>query len=179
MRATRVDALSLREMKNFVARRPVYTVLGTEKYERLTGSPRATGISRWRTLCAIIADRDRWVDWRRGRLSPHLECKDQETGLAILILLAKASISASFSDHRYEKLRSLCGYWSVPRVPRCGAWCPRLGEHRRRFASSLVRQESGRAFQIQEYRRQTGENHFGPSFVRMHDGGPGQGRGRA
>ena len=38
MRATRVDALSLGEMKNFVARRPVYTVLGTEKYERLTGA---------------------------------------------------------------------------------------------------------------------------------------------
>ena len=37
MRATRVDALSLGEMKNFVARRPAYTVLGTEKYERLTG----------------------------------------------------------------------------------------------------------------------------------------------
>ncbi len=37
MRATTVDALSLAEMKNFVARRPVYTVLATEKYERLTG----------------------------------------------------------------------------------------------------------------------------------------------
>ncbi len=38
MRATQVDALSLGEMKNFVARRPVYTVLATEKYERLMGS---------------------------------------------------------------------------------------------------------------------------------------------
>jgi dTDP-4-dehydrorhamnose reductase len=37
MRATTVGALSLAEMKNFVARRPVYTVLATEKYERLTG----------------------------------------------------------------------------------------------------------------------------------------------
>jgi len=37
MRATTVNALSLGEMKNFVAHRPVYTVLGTEKYERLTG----------------------------------------------------------------------------------------------------------------------------------------------
>jgi dTDP-4-dehydrorhamnose reductase len=37
MRATTVDAVSLGEMKNFVARRPVYTVLATEKCERLTG----------------------------------------------------------------------------------------------------------------------------------------------
>ena len=37
MRATTVDALSLGEMKNFVAARPVYTVLGTEKCEFLTG----------------------------------------------------------------------------------------------------------------------------------------------
>jgi dTDP-4-dehydrorhamnose reductase len=37
MQATTVNALSLGEMKNFVARRPVYTVLATEKYERLTG----------------------------------------------------------------------------------------------------------------------------------------------
>jgi len=41
MRAKSVGALSLGEMKNFVARRPVYTVLATEKYKRLTGaSPR-------------------------------------------------------------------------------------------------------------------------------------------
>ena len=33
-----VEALSLGEMKNFVARRPVHTVLATEKYERLTGT---------------------------------------------------------------------------------------------------------------------------------------------
>jgi dTDP-4-dehydrorhamnose reductase len=37
MRATKVGALSLVDMKNFVARRPVYTVLATEKYERLVG----------------------------------------------------------------------------------------------------------------------------------------------
>ena len=37
MQAKTVGAVSLGEMKNFVARRPVYTVLGTEKYERLTG----------------------------------------------------------------------------------------------------------------------------------------------
>ena len=30
--------VSLGEMKNFIARRPVYSVLGTEKYERLTGN---------------------------------------------------------------------------------------------------------------------------------------------
>ncbi len=36
MAATRVGASSLGEMKNFVARRPVYTVLGTERYQRLT-----------------------------------------------------------------------------------------------------------------------------------------------
>ncbi|MBA3833072.1 MAG: dTDP-4-dehydrorhamnose reductase [Chthoniobacterales bacterium] len=38
MQATTIGASSLGEMKNFVARRPVYTVLGTEKYERLTGN---------------------------------------------------------------------------------------------------------------------------------------------
>ena len=38
MQARTVGASSLGEMKNFVARRPVYTVLGTEKYERLTGT---------------------------------------------------------------------------------------------------------------------------------------------
>jgi dTDP-4-dehydrorhamnose reductase len=37
MRATTVGALSLADMKNFVARRPVYTVLATEKCERLIG----------------------------------------------------------------------------------------------------------------------------------------------
>ncbi len=38
MEAKSVGATSLGQMKNFVARRPVYTVLGTEKYERLTGN---------------------------------------------------------------------------------------------------------------------------------------------
>jgi len=41
LKATRVDPVTLSEMTNFVARRPIYTVLGTEKYERLAGkSPR-------------------------------------------------------------------------------------------------------------------------------------------
>ncbi len=38
MKATKVGALSLGEMKMFVARRPVHTVLSTDKYERLTGT---------------------------------------------------------------------------------------------------------------------------------------------
>ncbi len=38
MAATTVGASSLGEMKNFVARRPVYTVLATERYEELTGA---------------------------------------------------------------------------------------------------------------------------------------------
>jgi dTDP-4-dehydrorhamnose reductase len=38
MKAKSIGALSLGEMKNFIARRPVYSVLGTEKYERLTGN---------------------------------------------------------------------------------------------------------------------------------------------
>lgn len=37
MKTRKVAATSLGEMKNFVARRPVYTVLATEKYKRLTG----------------------------------------------------------------------------------------------------------------------------------------------
>ena len=36
MRASTVGASSLGEMTNFVAARPVYTVLGTEKLARLT-----------------------------------------------------------------------------------------------------------------------------------------------
>ena len=48
MRAREVAALSLGEMKNFVARRPVHTVLATGKYEQLTGrTPRA-----WREAVA-------------------------------------------------------------------------------------------------------------------------------
>jgi hypothetical protein len=38
MQAKTVGPLSLGEMKNFIARRPPYTVLATEKYERLRGS---------------------------------------------------------------------------------------------------------------------------------------------
>jgi dTDP-4-dehydrorhamnose reductase len=37
MRAKTVGAATLGEMKNFVACRPVHTVLGTEKYERIVG----------------------------------------------------------------------------------------------------------------------------------------------
>jgi dTDP-4-dehydrorhamnose reductase len=37
MKARTVGAVSLCEMKNFIARRPLYTVLGTDRYERLTG----------------------------------------------------------------------------------------------------------------------------------------------
>ena len=41
MKAVTVDPVTLNQMTNFVAKRPVYTVLGTEKYARLTGkSPR-------------------------------------------------------------------------------------------------------------------------------------------
>jgi dTDP-4-dehydrorhamnose reductase len=41
MKATKVEPVSLAQMSNFIARRPVYTVLGTAKYQRLTGrSPR-------------------------------------------------------------------------------------------------------------------------------------------
>jgi dTDP-4-dehydrorhamnose reductase len=38
LKATQVTALSLADMKNFVARRPPFTVLSTEKFTRLTGS---------------------------------------------------------------------------------------------------------------------------------------------
>jgi len=37
MQARKVGAVSLSDMTNFVARRPVYTVLGTEKYARFAG----------------------------------------------------------------------------------------------------------------------------------------------
>ena len=37
LRARTVRAISLADMKNFVARRPVHTVMATERYERLTG----------------------------------------------------------------------------------------------------------------------------------------------
>ena len=42
LRARQVDAISLADMKNFVARRPVHTVMATTKYEQLTGrAPRS------------------------------------------------------------------------------------------------------------------------------------------
>lgn len=48
LRAREVGAILLRDMKNFVAQRPIYTVLGTEKFERLTGqAPR-----NWRDAVA-------------------------------------------------------------------------------------------------------------------------------
>jgi dTDP-4-dehydrorhamnose reductase len=41
LQARTVGALSLNEMKNFIAKRPIYSVLSTTKYQRLTGkSPR-------------------------------------------------------------------------------------------------------------------------------------------
>jgi dTDP-4-dehydrorhamnose reductase len=48
LKASTVGALKLREMKNWVARRPVYSVLSTAKYTELTGrAPRA-----WRDAVA-------------------------------------------------------------------------------------------------------------------------------
>jgi dTDP-4-dehydrorhamnose reductase len=38
LRAREVGAITLADMKNFIARRPVYSVLDTAKYERLTGT---------------------------------------------------------------------------------------------------------------------------------------------
>jgi dTDP-4-dehydrorhamnose reductase len=37
MKATQVGAASLADMKNFIAKRPVYSVLSSEKYRRVTG----------------------------------------------------------------------------------------------------------------------------------------------
>ena len=39
LRAHKIGAITLAEMKNFIARRPVHSVLGTAKYERITGQP--------------------------------------------------------------------------------------------------------------------------------------------
>ena len=48
LKATTIDALKLTDMKNWIARRPVYSVLSTAKYSALTGaSPRA-----WRDAVA-------------------------------------------------------------------------------------------------------------------------------
>ena len=53
MKATRIDASSLAEMKSFIAKRPVYSVLSSAKYERLTGrTPRS-----WReAVAAFVQD---------------------------------------------------------------------------------------------------------------------------
>jgi dTDP-4-dehydrorhamnose reductase len=37
LKATKVDAVKMSDMKNWIARRPVHTVLATQKYEELTG----------------------------------------------------------------------------------------------------------------------------------------------
>ena len=53
MKATRVGAASLADMKNFIAKRPVYSVLSIGKYERATGqTPRS-----WRdAVAAYVRD---------------------------------------------------------------------------------------------------------------------------
>ena len=98
MRAKRVDGLSLGEMKNFVARRPVYTVLGSEKYERLTGvAPRDWHLA----VSDFVSDhcrRDRRTIVVDGRLPPDPECSASGNRTTISILLAETSISASFSN---------------------------------------------------------------------------------
>jgi dTDP-4-dehydrorhamnose reductase len=53
MRAKKVGALSLRDMKNFIAKRPVHSVLATHKYERLTGRKPRT----WRDAVAEYVKR--------------------------------------------------------------------------------------------------------------------------
>lgn len=63
MRAKTIGASSLGEMKNFIARRPVYTVLGTEKYERLTGvAPR-----EWQVAVADYVRRHLAVEGAKER----------------------------------------------------------------------------------------------------------------
>jgi dTDP-4-dehydrorhamnose reductase len=48
MRATKIGALRLSDMKNFVARRPVHSVLSTARYEALTKTKPRT----WRDAIA-------------------------------------------------------------------------------------------------------------------------------
>jgi dTDP-4-dehydrorhamnose reductase len=48
MRAKTVSALRLADMKNFIAKRPVHSVLGTQRYERLSGQKPRT----WRDAVA-------------------------------------------------------------------------------------------------------------------------------
>jgi dTDP-4-dehydrorhamnose reductase len=56
LRARRVEALRLANMKAFVAQRPVYTPLATDKYTKLTGlapRPWQEAVEEYvRTLCA-------------------------------------------------------------------------------------------------------------------------------
>ena len=98
MSAKTVGAGSLGEMKNFVARRPVYTVLGTEKYERLVGVDRATGILPWRTMSGIITSAKAGTSGCELFSGPG-NWRHREGGVSISapIPLAKISISASFS----------------------------------------------------------------------------------
>lgn len=53
MKATKIDAASLAEMKSFIAKRPVYSVLSNAKYQHLTGqTPRS-----WRdAVAAFVQD---------------------------------------------------------------------------------------------------------------------------
>ena len=53
MKARKVGAASLADMKNFIAKRPVYSVLGTGKYQQATGeTPRP-----WRdAVAAYVRD---------------------------------------------------------------------------------------------------------------------------
>ena len=57
MKAKTVAAASLADMKNFIAKRPVYSVLSSEKYSsELAGRRPGPGATRWRNTCAITCD---------------------------------------------------------------------------------------------------------------------------